>query len=114
MADVATTRSLRGTKTSIRVGPSHGTVCCQVATGPGCALEGRTKAYASGIGYCLSDDELFAFYRRMAERGVDGGKLKIGLDLTADFHHLTKQGNATKGTREAWDIVLEVLAERGL
>ena len=40
------------------------------------ALEGRTKAYASGIGYCLSDEDLFAFYRRMAERGVDGGKLK--------------------------------------
>ena len=52
------------------------------------ALEGRTKAYASGIGYCLSDDELFAFYRRMAERGVDGGKLKIGLDMTADLRRI--------------------------
>ena len=52
------------------------------------ALEGRTKAYAGGIGYCLSDDELFAFYRRMAERGVDGGKLKIGLDMTADLRRI--------------------------
>ncbi len=52
------------------------------------ALEGRTKAYASGIGYCLSDEDLFAFYRRMAERGVDGGKLKIGLDVTADLKRI--------------------------
>ncbi|MBT5329420.1 MAG: mandelate racemase/muconate lactonizing enzyme family protein [Gemmatimonadetes bacterium] len=52
------------------------------------ALEGRTKAYASGIGYCLSDEDLFAFYRRMAERGVDGGKLKIGLDMTADLRRI--------------------------
>jgi L-alanine-DL-glutamate epimerase-like enolase superfamily enzyme len=52
------------------------------------ALEGRTKAYASGIGYCLSDEDLFAFYRRMAERGVDGGKLKIGLDMEADLRRI--------------------------
>ena len=52
------------------------------------ALEGRTKAYASGIGYCLSDDEVFAFYRRLAERGVDGGKLKIGLDMEADLRRI--------------------------
>ena len=52
------------------------------------ALEGRTKAYASGIGYCLSDDEVFAFYRRLAERGVDGGKLKIGLDMGADLRRI--------------------------
>ena len=52
------------------------------------ALEGRTKAYASGIGYCLADDELFAFYRRLAERGVDGGKLKLGLDMEADLRRI--------------------------
>jgi L-alanine-DL-glutamate epimerase-like enolase superfamily enzyme len=52
------------------------------------ALEGRVKAYASGIDYCLSDEELFKFYRRMADRGVDGGKLKIGLDMEADLRRL--------------------------
>ena len=52
------------------------------------ALEGRTKAYASGIGYCLSDEEVFTFYRRMAERGVDGGKLKIGLDMAVDLRRI--------------------------
>jgi L-alanine-DL-glutamate epimerase-like enolase superfamily enzyme len=36
----------------------------------------------------LPDDELFAFYRRMAERGIDGGKLKVGLDLQADLRRL--------------------------
>jgi len=52
------------------------------------AREGRVKAYASGLDYCLSDEDLFAFYRRMAELGVDGGKLKVGLDLQADLRRL--------------------------
>ena len=52
------------------------------------AREGRVKAYASGLDYCLSDEELFSFYRRMAELGVDGGKLKVGLDLKADLRRL--------------------------
>ena len=52
------------------------------------AREGRVKAYASGLDYCLSDDELFAFYRRLAEQGVTAGKLKVGLDLQADLRRL--------------------------
>jgi L-alanine-DL-glutamate epimerase-like enolase superfamily enzyme len=52
------------------------------------AAEGRVKAYASGLDYCLSDDELFAFYRRMAEHGIGGGKLKVGLDIEADMRRL--------------------------
>jgi len=52
------------------------------------ANEGRVKAYASGLDYSLSDEDLFAFYRRMAERGVDSGKLKVGLDLDADMRRL--------------------------
>jgi L-alanine-DL-glutamate epimerase-like enolase superfamily enzyme len=52
------------------------------------AREGRVKAYASGLDYCLSDQELFAFYRRMAEQGIDSGKLKVGLDLEADLRRL--------------------------
>jgi L-alanine-DL-glutamate epimerase-like enolase superfamily enzyme len=52
------------------------------------ARGGRVKAYASGLDYCLSDDELFAFYRRMAELGIDAGKLKVGLDLQADMRRL--------------------------
>ncbi len=52
------------------------------------ARSGRVKAYASGLDYCLSDEELFAFYRRMAELGIDCGKLKVGLDLQADLRRL--------------------------
>ena len=52
------------------------------------AREGRVRAYASGLDYCLSDEELFAFYRRMAEQGIDTGKLKVGLDLKADLRRL--------------------------
>ena len=72
------------------------------------ALEGRTKAYASGIGYCLSDDELFAFYRRMAERGVDGGKLKIGLDMAADLRRI---GDRAIGPEQNGKV--EIAARRG-
>jgi L-alanine-DL-glutamate epimerase-like enolase superfamily enzyme len=52
------------------------------------ARAGRVKAYASGLDYCLSDEELFAFYRRMAQLGVDSGKLKVGLDLGADMRRI--------------------------
>jgi len=52
------------------------------------ARDRRVKAYASGLDYCLSDDELFKFYRRMAEQGIDGGKLKVGLDIGADMRRL--------------------------
>ena len=72
------------------------------------ALEGRTKAYASGIGYCLSDDELFAFYRRMAERGVDGGKLKIGLDMTADLRRIGIMREALSVASERPQLMVDV------
>jgi L-alanine-DL-glutamate epimerase-like enolase superfamily enzyme len=52
------------------------------------ARQGRVKAYASGLDYPLSDDALFAFYRGFAERGVDSGKLKVGLDPRADLRRL--------------------------
>lgn len=52
------------------------------------ASEGRVKAYASGLDYCLSDEDMFVFYRRLAESGIDGGKLKVGLDIGADMRRL--------------------------
>ncbi|MDQ3702521.1 MAG: mandelate racemase/muconate lactonizing enzyme family protein, partial [Chloroflexota bacterium] len=52
------------------------------------AREGRVKAYASGIDLCLTDDEIAAFYGRMAARGVDAGKLKVGLDPDDDLRRL--------------------------
>jgi len=52
------------------------------------AAHGRVKAYASGLDYCLSDEDLFTFYRRMADVGIDAGKLKVGLDLKADMRRI--------------------------
>lgn len=52
------------------------------------ACEGTCKAYASGIDLCLDNEELAAFYRRMAAQGVDAGKLKVGLDLDEDLRRL--------------------------
>lgn len=52
------------------------------------AREGRCKAYASGIDLPLSDDALAAFYGRMADQGIDAGKLKVGLDMEDDLRRL--------------------------
>lgn len=52
------------------------------------ARDGITKAYASGIDMCLDDDQLYGFYARMAEQGIDSGKLKVGLDMDADLRRL--------------------------
>jgi L-alanine-DL-glutamate epimerase-like enolase superfamily enzyme len=48
----------------------------------------RVKAYASGIDLCLSDQEIHDFYAGMAAKGVNAGKLKVGLDLEADLRRL--------------------------
>lgn len=58
------------------------------------ASQGRVKAYASGIDLPLSDDEIGAFYGRMADRGVDAGKLKVGLDLDHDLRRIEIMKNA--------------------
>lgn len=60
------------------------------------ATEGRVKAYASGLDYCLSDEDLFSFYRGMAEMGIDSGKLKVGLDLKADMRRLAIMQDALR------------------
>lgn len=52
------------------------------------ASEGHTKAYASGIDLCLTDDDIARFYGRMADMGIEGGKLKVGLDMDADIRRL--------------------------
>jgi len=52
------------------------------------AREGRCKAYASGIDLCLTDEEIAEFYGRMAAKGVDAAKLKVGLDMDSDLHRL--------------------------
>ena len=64
------------------------------------ARRGRAKAYASDIGYNLTDDELHAFYTRMAGVGVDGGKLKIGLDMKAELRRLGIMRDAPRKNRD--------------
>ena len=47
------------------------------------------NAYASGLDMPLSDDEIFGFYRRMAEKyGFKDGKLKVGLDQDFDIRRV--------------------------
>ena len=71
------------------------------------AAEGRVKAYASGLDYCLSDDELFHFYRRMAEKGVVGGKLKVGLDLQADMRRIGIMRDALSIASDAPTLMID-------
>jgi L-alanine-DL-glutamate epimerase-like enolase superfamily enzyme len=52
------------------------------------ASSGRVKAYASGIDLPLSDDEIGAFYTRMAGLGISAGKLKVGIEREADLRRL--------------------------
>jgi L-alanine-DL-glutamate epimerase-like enolase superfamily enzyme len=72
------------------------------------ARQGRVKAYASGLDYPLTDDELFAFYRGFAERGVDGGKLKVGLDQRADLRRLAVMREALSVASERPQLMLDV------
>ncbi len=60
------------------------------------AMEGRAKAYASDIGYNLSDDELHVFYSRMADMGIDGGKIKIGLNMKDDLRRIGIMNDALR------------------
>ena len=47
------------------------------------------NAYASGLDMPLSDEEIFGFYRTMAENyGFTDGKLKIGLDQDRDLRRI--------------------------
>ncbi|MBC78774.1 MAG: hypothetical protein CL745_04125 [Chloroflexi bacterium] len=48
----------------------------------------KCKIYASDIGYCLSDEELFKFFEKMSDNGVDSGKVKIGLSFEDDMRRI--------------------------
>ncbi|TWF80210.1 L-alanine-DL-glutamate epimerase-like enolase superfamily enzyme [Pseudonocardia hierapolitana] len=52
------------------------------------ASSGQVLAYASGIDLPLSDEEITAFYGRMADLGITLGKLKVGRDLEADLRRI--------------------------
>ena len=64
--------------------------------------------YASDLGIPLSDDELAAWFTRMAsEYGFRGGKLKVGLDQDADIRRLELMERAFKQTAEAPMLLID-------
>lgn len=71
------------------------------------AHEGRCKAYASGIDLCLTDDQIHAFYTRMASVGIDGGKLKVGLDMEADLRRLAIVRDALSSVTARPNLMLD-------
>ena len=72
------------------------------------AHSNRVPAYASGLDYCLSDEELFAFYRRMAALGIRAGKLKVGLDLRADLRRLGIMRDALRAATPEPVLMIDV------
>jgi L-alanine-DL-glutamate epimerase-like enolase superfamily enzyme len=46
------------------------------------------NVYASGIDLPLTDDQLQAFYERMAQQGINAGKLKVGLGRATDLRRI--------------------------
>lgn len=61
------------------------------------------RAYASGLDSPLNDDELRAFYTDMAAKGINAGKLKVGVDPEADMRRIgiMKEALATSGKKPA-------------
>ncbi len=48
----------------------------------------KVRAYVSDIGIGLSDEALRQLYEGMAAKGVNAGKIKVGLDQDADFRRI--------------------------
>jgi L-alanine-DL-glutamate epimerase-like enolase superfamily enzyme len=48
----------------------------------------KVRAYVSDIGIGLSDEALRQLYEGMAAKGVNAGKIKVGLDQAADFRRI--------------------------
>ena len=72
------------------------------------ASSNRVRAYASGIDYPLSDEEVRAFYEGMAAKGVQGGKLKIGLDLDVDMRRIGIMRDALATSGKKPELMIDV------
>jgi L-alanine-DL-glutamate epimerase-like enolase superfamily enzyme len=72
------------------------------------ASSNRVRAYASGIDYPLSDDEIRAFYAGLAAKGVCSGKLKIGLDLESDMRRIDIMRDALATSGKTPELMVDV------
>jgi L-alanine-DL-glutamate epimerase-like enolase superfamily enzyme len=72
------------------------------------ASSNRVRAYASGIDYPLSDEEIKAFYEGLAARGVCSGKLKIGLDLETDMRRISIMRDALATSGKKPELMVDV------
>ena len=72
------------------------------------ASSNRVRAYASGIDYPLSDDEVLAFYERLAAKGIHSGKLKIGLDMETDMRRIGIMRDALATSGKKPELMIDV------
>ncbi len=72
------------------------------------ASSNRVRAYASGIDYPLSDEEIRVFYEGMAAKGVHSGKLKIGLDMEMDMRRIAIMRDALATSGKKPELMIDV------
>ena len=72
------------------------------------ASSNRVRAYASGIDYPLSDEEIRVFYEGMAAKGVHSGKLKIGLDMETDMRRIAIMRDALATSGKKPELMIDV------
>ena len=72
------------------------------------ASSNRVRAYASGIDYPLSDNEIKTFYESLAAKGVCGGKLKIGLDMESDVRRIGIMRDALATSGKKPELMIDV------
>lgn len=68
----------------------------------------HVKAYGSGIDMPLSDDEIYALYARFASKGINAGKLKIGLDMEMDLRRIAIMEEALSTSGKKPELLIDV------
>lgn len=68
----------------------------------------KVRAYASGIDLSLTNEEIRAFYTRMAQKGVCAGKLKCGVDLDMDLRRIGIMQDALATSGKKPELLIDV------
>ncbi len=68
----------------------------------------RVRAYASGIDLSLSDDEIKAFYERMAKQGVCAGKLEMWRGYGYGLRRIEIMKNALATSGKTPELLIDV------